>query len=110
MSPKNENIIDGVTLAKVFLTKGLPKSVRILDLACGTGIVAEELKSQGYHDIDGLDPVEGYLTTAQASHLYKVSQLFRCTKMLFVIMDFRKCFENLSKNRGKLRFQTTLTM
>ena len=87
--------MEGVTLAKVFLAKKLPTSLKILDLACGTGIVAEELKKQGYNDIDGLDPVEGYITTAQAKHLYKVMGRFRNYLTKFKVIFFRKYIESL---------------
>ena len=61
------------TLSEVFLDLRLPQSARILDVACGTGIVAEELRQRGgYDNIDGLDPVRGYLETAQDKKLYRV--------------------------------------
>ena len=48
-------------------------SCRVLDVACGVGNVAEEIREGGgYNNIDGLDPVKGYLETAQAKKLYKV--------------------------------------
>ena len=60
------------TLSEVFLDLNLPRNARILDVACGTGIVAEELRPHGYDNIDGLDPVKGYLETAQDKKLYRV--------------------------------------
>ena len=60
------------TLSEVFLELRLPREARILDVACGTGIVAEELRPHGYDNIDGLDPVKGYLATAQDKKLYRV--------------------------------------
>ncbi len=59
------------TISEIFLDLNLPKDVRILDVACGIGVVAEELKPFGYDNIDGLDPVEGYLVAAKAKGLYK---------------------------------------
>ena len=61
------------TLSEVFLELNLPREARILDVACGTGIVAEELRPHGYDNMDGLDPVKGYLETAQHKKLYRVS-------------------------------------
>ena len=60
-------------LSEVFLELNLPREARILDVACGTGIVAEELRPHGYDNMDGLDPVKGYLETAQHKNLYRVS-------------------------------------
>ena len=62
------------TLSEVFLDLRLPREARILDVACGTGIVAEELRPHGYDNIDGLDPVKGYLATAQDKKLYRVRE------------------------------------
>lgn len=72
MTDNQEIIHQRTTLAQTFLNLHLDKDVRIIDVACGTGIVAEELRSHGYTNIDGLDPVEGYLQVAQSKHLYKV--------------------------------------
>ncbi|XP_059087662.1 uncharacterized protein LOC131884043 isoform X3 [Tigriopus californicus] len=71
MTDNQEIIHHRTTLAQTFLNLRLDKDVRIIDVACGTGIVAEELRSHGYTNIDGLDPVEGYLQVAQSNHLYK---------------------------------------
>eukprot|EP00095_Tigriopus_kingsejongensis_P012765 maker-scaffold725_size106157-snap-gene-0.12 protein:Tk12765 transcript:maker-scaffold725_size106157-snap-gene-0.12-mRNA-1 annotation:"hypothetical protein DAPPUDRAFT_302022" len=59
------------TLAQSFLDLNLDQNVRIIDIACGTGIVAEELREHGFTNIDGLDPVQGYLNVAQSKNLYK---------------------------------------
>lgn len=64
-------------LSEVFLSLNLDKDVKILDVACGVGVVAEELAVHGYRNIDGLDPVQGYLEAAQEKHLYKVSDAER---------------------------------
>lgn len=68
----DNNNVTRSTLAKVFVSLELDKSIRILDVACGTGIVAEELRNHGYSNIDGLDPVAGYLKVAEYKRLYKV--------------------------------------
>ena len=36
-----------VSVGDVFLELGLDKNVRIIDIACGTGQVAEDIKGQG---------------------------------------------------------------
>ncbi len=58
-------------MSEVFLTLGLPRSALILDVACGVGNVAADLRDAGYHRLDGMDPVRGYLETAAASGLYR---------------------------------------
>ena len=60
------------TIADIFLEYKLDTDVRIMDLACGVGIVAEDISSYGYRNVDGLDPVKGYLEAAQAKGIYKV--------------------------------------
>ena len=40
--------------------------VRIMDMACGVGAVAEEIALYGYKNVDGLDPIKGYLEAAQS--------------------------------------------
>ena len=40
--------------------------VRIMDMACGVGAVAEEIAMYGYKNVDGLDPIKGYLEAAQS--------------------------------------------
>ena len=72
------------TLSEVFLELRLPREARILDVACGTGIVAEELRPHGYDNIDGLDPVKGYLATAQDKKLYRV-RVCRCSALRILI-------------------------
>ena len=60
-----------VTIGETFLKLDLDKNVRIIDVACGIGNVAIELVDQGYENIDGLDPVKGYLEVAKSQKLYK---------------------------------------
>ena len=59
-----------VTIGETFLALKLDKSVRILDVACGAGAVAQELVQRGYTNIDGLDSMKGYLEVAQEKKLY----------------------------------------
>ncbi len=59
------------TLSSEFLSLGLPPTARILEFACGTGVVAEELLPHGYENVDGLDPIKGYLETAKSKNLYR---------------------------------------
>ncbi|XP_033734340.1 methyltransferase-like protein 27 isoform X1 [Pecten maximus] len=46
------------------------KSVRILDVAAGTGIVGEELQKLGFTEIDALDPSPGMLDHARKKGVY----------------------------------------
>merc|ERR1712051_1097952 len=59
------------TLAQEFLKLGLDSKVEILDVACGTGVVAAELREAGYHNVDGLDPSQGYLNGAMAKGIFR---------------------------------------
>ncbi|GFS13115.1 Williams-Beuren syndrome chromosomal region 27 protein [Elysia marginata] len=45
--------------------------IRIMDMACGTGLVAEDLRSRGYENIDGVDPAAGMLEVAREKGLYR---------------------------------------
>ncbi|GFO19652.1 Williams-Beuren syndrome chromosomal region 27 protein [Plakobranchus ocellatus] len=45
--------------------------IRIMDMACGTGLVAEDLKAHGFHNIDGVDPSQGMLQVAIEKGIYK---------------------------------------
>ena len=60
-----------VTVGQTFLRLDLDKNVRIIDIACGIGAVAIELIEAGYKNIDGLDPMKGYLEVAKSKKLYK---------------------------------------
>ena len=60
-----------VTLGESFMQLNLDKSVRIIDIACGTGAVALDLQAKGYTNIDGLDPMKGYIEVAKQSNLYQ---------------------------------------
>jgi 2-polyprenyl-3-methyl-5-hydroxy-6-metoxy-1,4-benzoquinol methylase len=63
------------TIAEVFLDLNLDRGVRIIDVACGIGVVAEELAPHGYNNIDGLDSSKGYIEVAKSKNLYKVSSI-----------------------------------
>ncbi|XP_060082532.1 methyltransferase-like protein 27 [Ylistrum balloti] len=52
------------------LTLGDRKSVRILDVACGTGFLGEKLKEEGFTNVDGLDPSDKMLDVARAKDVY----------------------------------------
>ncbi|XP_052254947.1 uncharacterized protein LOC127860718 isoform X2 [Dreissena polymorpha] len=45
-------------------------SVRVFDVAAGTGLCSLWLRSHGFQHIDGLDPSEGMLAKARAKNLY----------------------------------------
>jgi 2-polyprenyl-3-methyl-5-hydroxy-6-metoxy-1,4-benzoquinol methylase len=69
----NQTIEERTTISDVFLELNLDRDVRIIDVACGIGIVAEDLAKHGYTNIDGLDPSKGYIEVAKSKGLYKVS-------------------------------------
>ena len=83
-------------LTDVFLGLDLDRSVRILDVACGTGIVAEEIRSKGYCNVDGLDPVQGYLTVAQSKGLYKVCVGVNTHLSLLVLVQGKIIFAEIT--------------
>ena len=72
------------SLSDIFLNYNLDKNVRIIDVACGVGIVAEEIGKFGYKNIDGLDPANGYITVVKARGIYKVIQ--SCAYVLFFLL------------------------
>ena len=39
-------------------------------MACGVGAVAEEIAMYGYKNVDGLDPIKGYLEAAQSKGVF----------------------------------------
>lgn len=45
--------------------------IRIIDIACGTGRVGEELVHYGFKCIDGLDPSSGMLKQCRKKNIYK---------------------------------------
>ncbi|XP_040576815.1 methyltransferase-like protein 27 [Lepeophtheirus salmonis] len=59
-------IKDRITIDDIFMDLKLPKEVQILDVACGVGNIGKRLQSEGYINIDGLDPVQGYLEVASS--------------------------------------------
>ncbi|XP_063154969.1 methyltransferase-like protein 27 isoform X1 [Candoia aspera] len=56
-------------LASVF--QGLLEDALVLDVACGTGLVAQELQAKGFRHIHGLDGSQGMLEHAQHKGLYE---------------------------------------
>lgn len=49
----------------------LPRSARILDAACGTGLVADSLRRFGFSDLHGLDLSPGMLAVAARKGVYQ---------------------------------------
>jgi predicted TPR repeat methyltransferase len=49
----------------------LPRSARILDAACGTGLVSEHLKRFGFNDLHGLDLSPGMIAVAQRKNIFQ---------------------------------------
>ncbi|XP_055955314.1 methyltransferase-like protein 27 [Patella vulgata] len=65
----NGPIVAGAALAKHYPTNR--DNISILDIAAGTGYVAEELLKYGFKIIDALDPSEGMLEIAKTKDLYR---------------------------------------
>ncbi|XP_064323884.1 methyltransferase-like protein 27 isoform X3 [Phalacrocorax carbo] len=53
-----------------------PAGARLLDVACGTGLVARELHRRGFRCLHGVDGSDGMLEQARSTGLYR--QLRRC--------------------------------
>jgi len=47
-----------------------PKTGKILDVACGTGLLCENLRNAGYRNIDGVDMVPEMLVQAEEKKIY----------------------------------------
>jgi len=47
------------------------RDLRIIDYGCGTGLVGEALKSEGFADIDGFDISSGMLEQARVKQVYR---------------------------------------
>ncbi|NXU53535.1 MET27 protein, partial [Turnix velox] len=60
-----------------FAFPGPPAGARVLDVACGTGLVARELHRRGFCCLHGVDGSAGMLKRARSTGLYR--QLQRCT-------------------------------
>ena len=56
--------------ADVFVRFQSDKSVRVLDLACGTGLVGQVLFDRGFANIDGLDVSPSMLAEAKKKQVY----------------------------------------
>ncbi|XP_054703927.1 methyltransferase-like protein 27 isoform X1 [Grus americana] len=59
-----------------FAFPGPPAGARLLDVACGTGLVARELHRRGFRLLHGVDGSAGMLERARSTGLYR--QLQRC--------------------------------
>jgi predicted TPR repeat methyltransferase len=49
----------------------LPRDARLLDAACGTGLVGESLHRFGFRDLHGLDLSPGMIAVASRKHIYR---------------------------------------
>ena len=49
----------------------VPKDCAILDMGCGTGVVANLLKEHGFTNIEGADASDTFIRAAKASGAYK---------------------------------------
>eukprot|EP00092_Neocalanus_flemingeri_P029965 GFUD01032534.1.p1 GENE.GFUD01032534.1~~GFUD01032534.1.p1 ORF type:complete len:207 (+),score=32.43 GFUD01032534.1:22-621(+) len=63
--------IEAESLAEQFIALGLDTGIEVLDVACGTGVVGEEIRAAGYENVDGLDPSQGYLNGAMAKGIFR---------------------------------------
>lgn len=57
--------------AEAFVKLGLDRSISILDLAAGTGLLGAEVTKHGYVNIDGLDAAIGMLNQARKQDIYQ---------------------------------------
>ncbi|XP_060581812.1 uncharacterized protein LOC132738345 [Ruditapes philippinarum] len=82
----NPGTYNGPTIIADEMANCFPENrdkIKVMDIACGTGRVGEELAAFGFKNIDGLDPSEGMLKQCRKKDIYK--KLFRefcCDKML----------------------------
>jgi len=68
----NDGIYSGHTKCmEAFMSLNLNRSVGILDLACGTGLLGGEIVKHGYVNIDGLDASMQMLNQARKKGLFK---------------------------------------
>ncbi|KAL8595242.1 hypothetical protein ACOMHN_043394 [Nucella lapillus] len=66
--------------------------VLVLDVACGTGIVAEKLQKVGFKRIHGLDPSSGMLELADQKKVYeKLLCCYLDSSKLTVVKDMYDC-------------------
>ena len=59
------------SLSEQFIALGIDTSIEVFDVACGTGVVGEEIRAAGYSNVDGLDPSQGYLNGAMAKGIFR---------------------------------------
>ena len=64
-----------IDAARIFSELDVDREARILDVACGTGLVGEELSKLGFSHIDGTDFSNGMIAVAQERGIY--GTLFR---------------------------------
>jgi len=65
------NYTGHIKCAEAFVKLGLDRSVAILDLAAGTGLLGAEVTKHGYVNIDGLDAAIGMLNQARKQNIYQ---------------------------------------
>jgi len=70
----NQNLYRGPRMAAAavadYFNESLRETAKVLDVAAGTGFVAENLISHGFKHIDALDPSEGMLEIARRKNIY----------------------------------------
>ena len=48
----------------------IPTEVKVLDVACGSGLLAQALAKEGYKHFDGIDASEGMIERAKKLGVY----------------------------------------
>ena len=89
----NDHVLGTVSQPKsvaLLSTRLKDKSVKIIDIGCGTGLVGKNLKAEGFHYFDGIDISEDMLSIAK-SRGYTNLFLGSLNKQLPVLTDFYDC-------------------
>ena len=89
----NDHVLGTVSQPKsvaLLSTRLKDKSVKIIDIGCGTGLVGKNLKAEGFRYFDGIDISEDMLSIAK-SRGYTNLFLGSLNKQLPVLTDFYDC-------------------
>ena len=65
------NYTGHIKCVEAFLKLDLNRNISILDLACGTGLLGEEVGKNGYELVDGLDGSLGMLGQARKQGIFR---------------------------------------
>ena len=61
---------DPEVISMAFEEYKIPKDARILDIACGSGLIVRTLAKKGYKTFDGIDASQKMLEKAREFNLY----------------------------------------